>query len=89
MPTTRPRHTITETDKVSRALRKAAKRWPAERNTSSKLLLRLIEEGEQAIEEQEKKTRESRRAAVLETSGALTGVYGENYLAELRKDWPE
>lgn len=31
----------------------------------------------------------ARREAMMKYAGAFTGVYGENYLAELRADWPE
>jgi len=30
-----------------------------------------------------------RKAAVTRTGGALTGLYGEDYLAVLRHDWPQ
>lgn len=89
MPTTRPRHVITETEDVARALDDAAKRWPEDRSSRKKLLLRLVREGHQvALVEQERQIAE-RREAVTRTSGALTGAYGDNYLAELREDWPE
>jgi len=89
MPTTRPRHVITETEDVARALDDAAERWPEDRGNRKKLLLRLVKEGHQvALVEQERQTAE-RREAVTRTSGALTGAYGDNYLAELREDWPE
>jgi len=31
----------------------------------------------------------NRLEAVASTSGALTGVYGVEYLTDLRQDWPE
>ena len=83
MPTQRPRHMITETDEVARALDHAARRWPGE--PRSKLLLHLIEEGERALEDQVDRKRE----VILRTSGAFTGAFGPGYLDELRKDWPE
>ena len=89
MPTTRPRHVITETDDVARALDDAARRWPAERGNRRKLLLRLMEEGHRAIGDRDASGADARRAAVERTSGALTGSYGEDYLTDLRADWPE
>lgn len=89
MPTTRPRHLITETPPVARALEDAAKRWPADSGNRARLLLRLVEEGHRAVIRQQERLTHQRRAIVARTSGALTGMYGEGYLRELREDWPE
>jgi len=89
MPTTRRRHLITETEQVAQALDDAAKRWPAEKGNRAKLLLHLVEEGHRAVIGQQDRSLQKRRDAVARTSGALTGVYGEGYLGELREDWPE
>lgn len=75
---------ITETDEVSAALADAAVRWPQLRNRPGELLQRLIAEGHRAI----RNTADARRAAVMATSGVLTGVYGEDYITELREEWP-
>jgi glutathione S-transferase len=88
MPTTRPRHLITETDAVAQALDDAAGRWPADRGNRAKLLLHLLDEGHRAVSGQAELAAKARRKAVARTSGVLTGVYGAGYLAELRKDWP-
>lgn len=88
MPTTRPRHLITESDRVAQALDDAARRWPADSRNRAKLLLHLVEEGHRAVVGQQESEVRERRNAVARTSGALTGVYGEGYLDELRDDWP-
>ena len=88
MPTTRRRHLITETEQVAQALDDAAKRWPAERGNRAKLLLHLVEEGHRAVIGQRERSLRQRRDAVARTSGALTGVYGDGYLSDLREDWP-
>lgn len=88
MPTTRPRHTITESDEVARALRAAARRWPEEAGSPSRLLLRLLNEGMRAVEEGGAAELERRRDAVRSTSGALTGTYPDGYLDDLRGDRP-
>jgi hypothetical protein len=49
VPTTRPRHTITQTDEVTQALADAARRWPEGRERPAKLLLSLLREGRRAI----------------------------------------
>ena len=88
MPTTRPRHLVTETDQVAKALDDAAKRWPEDRDSRAKLLLHLVEEGHQALVEEIGRRREARLAAIQRTSGALTGTYDAAYLEQLREDWP-
>lgn len=89
MPTTRHRHTITETDEVAKALDEAAKRWPEESEARGRLLLHLVAEGYRAIREERRQQAHRRRAAVRRTSGALTGVYPEKYLERLQDEWPE
>lgn len=88
MPTTRPRHLITETDQVAKALDDAARRWPEDRGSRAKLLLHLVEEGHQALLDEAAERREARIAAIRRTSGSLTGSYDAGYLAQLREDWP-
>jgi glutathione S-transferase len=88
MPTTRPRHVVTESDAVARALDDAARRWPADSNNRAKLLLHLLEEGHQAVIDEREAADEAHRQAVARTSGALTGAYGDGYLDRLREDWP-
>jgi hypothetical protein len=86
MPTNRPRYQVTETDQIGRALDLAEGRWPGE--SRAKLLVRLIAAGIETIEEHRSDERESRRRAVRRTSGAYDDAFHENYLAELRQDWP-
>jgi hypothetical protein len=89
MPTTRRRHIITETDEVSRALDAAAKRWPEDRDSRAKLVVRLVGEGYRALGEAADQTAKQRKEALRRTSGLLTGAYGQGYLETLRQDWPE
>lgn len=80
---------ITETAEVARALDDAAKRWPEDRHDRRRLLLHLVQEGHRAALGQVAVQVTERKAAVTRTGGALTGLYGEDYLGELRQDWPE
>ena len=87
MPTKRPRHVLTETPEIERALKLASKRWPAEKQNPSRLLLHLVQEGEHALELRDEQDVEKRREAVRRTAGTIP--YPPNYLEELRRDWPE
>ncbi len=87
MPTTRPRHQITETPDIGHALDVAAQRWPHE--PRSKLLVRLVEVGSAALEQNENDETRRRRAAADRASGKYAGVFSRSHLTELRQDWPE
>lgn len=87
MPTTRPRHFVTETDEVAEALDRAAERWPG--LSRSQLLVRLALEADRAAAEHREARLQRRREAIAELSGCLTGVYEPGYLDALRQDWPE
>lgn len=80
---------ITETDEVAQALDAAARRWPEDRRSRSKLLLRLINEGHHALQTEQERRKVEWRATLERTSGAFDGLYEPGYLEELRKDWPE
>jgi hypothetical protein len=89
VPTTRPRHLITETDEVAEAIDDAARRWPEFSGSRAKLLVRLVKEGHRALTEDKNGSRAARLAAIQRTSGVLTGTYDADYLERLRADWPE
>ncbi|MDA8038121.1 MAG: hypothetical protein M0Z69_02980 [Actinomycetota bacterium] len=86
MPTARPRHQVTETPAVARAIDRAAVRWPGE--PRSKLLLRLVGIGSETLEHQDELDMEAHRAAVTASSGAYPDAFPPDYLVELREDWP-
>lgn len=88
VPTNRPRHTLTETDELAAALDAAARQWPEDAASRSKLLLRLVEAGQHAIAEDDERERARRRAVVERTHGQFRGVYGPGYLKRLRDEWP-
>ncbi len=89
MPTSRPRHTITESDEIARALRDAAEHWPEDRGSPRLLLEHLVAEGHRVLTHRHDADAQARRAAVLRTAGGLTGAYPAGYLDDLRGDWPE
>lgn len=86
MPTTRPRHFVTESDELAAALDEAARRWPG--LSRSQLIVRLALEGQRATHEAHSEWLSRRRQALGNYSGALTGLYGADYLAQLREEWP-
>ena len=86
MPTTRPRHFVTETDALAEALDAAALRWP--QLSRSQLLVRLAVEGHLAAERAQETLTQRRLALIHQHSGMLTGAFGEGYLEKLREEWP-
>ncbi|MBA2639975.1 MAG: hypothetical protein H0U77_08290 [Nocardioidaceae bacterium] len=86
MPTTRPRHFVTETDDLTRALDAAAARWPG--LSRAQVLVQLALEGHRAAQQANDERHCRRLAALRKHSGMLAGVYGPDYLARLREEWP-
>jgi hypothetical protein len=89
MPTTRPRHVLTETDELTQALEHAARRWPQDAKRPSRLLARLVEAGDEAIRDEERRTRERRRRAVEATAGRFTGLWPRGAIKRLHDEWPD
>jgi hypothetical protein len=89
VPTTRPRHYVTETDELAAALDAAALRWPE--LTRSQLLVRLAISAGEAERLAEQERRERRLAALerLSREGIPGLKYPPDYLEKLREDWPE
>lgn len=85
MPTDRPRHTVTETDDLARALDVAADRWPEDRRRRTRLSMRVV--GDWARQQDDEKERH--RVALRRTSGSMTGVFPPGHLDDLRDEWPE
>lgn len=89
MPTHRRRHAITETDEISNALEIARRTWPDLAHKPGALLRQLILVGRNTLAHNDAAGTRARCRAVETTSGALAGVFGSDYLRELREDWPE
>lgn len=86
MPTTRPRHLVTETDDLAAALDDAMRRWPG--LSRSQLVVRLALEGHRAALTEREHRRARRLSALHAHRAEFTGCYGKGYLDELRSEWP-
>jgi hypothetical protein len=89
MPTDHRRHAITETEDISEALGVARREWPSLADKPGALLRRLVLTGRDTLAHRDSRQHEDRRQVITDTSGALTGVFGPQFLDELREDWPE
>lgn len=87
MPTSRPRHQITETDEVARALDLAQRRWPGE--SRGQLAVRLIIEAGESSGAAREARRDRRRELLSQMARSYGSIYPEGHLDELRHDWPE
>jgi len=87
MPTARPRHQVTETDEVARALDAAERRWPGE--PRSRLLVRLIINNGAAVSELNEEESARRLRALDEMAGSFPGLSRRGWREELRSEWPE
>ena len=84
MPTTRPRHQITETDDIAAAVETGLQEWPD--LSRSEVIRELILKGAESL----KLTAVERVLAVelaLKELASLDIHYPEGYLEDLRKDW--
>ena len=88
MPTAKRRHAITETDDIAAALEIAAKTWPDFADKPTALLRGLIGLGRSTLVHDRAAADGVRERSIDATAGALAGVFGPNYLQELREDWP-
>ena len=88
MPTNHRRHAITETDDIKDALEIARSEWPHLADKPGALLRQLIFVGRNTLAHDHTAAAHKHEQAVEKTSGALAGVFGTDYLKELREDWP-
>lgn len=86
MPTTRPRHQVTETPAVEAALNRAQQRWPDLSRGQS--LVRLLEVGAESLSTAESRRRDLIMELVATFEEKYATAYPEGYLSDLREDWP-
>jgi hypothetical protein len=82
MPTTRPRHLLTETEEIAAAIDAAIPVYPGA--TRADILRRLIHIGFETISERQTQ----HRKVVRELAGRYPGLYQPSYLDDLRQEWP-
>lgn len=87
MPTTKPRHSITEDESVAHALALAARRWPHDRDRPGILLRRLVLAAGHELERDDDGHRAERLARIHAAAGAGSGTFPAGYLDDLRDDW--
>lgn len=79
---------ITESDQLAKALDLAAIVYPDLVDDRAELLRCLIERGIESLEAEYDEKIEARKKAIREVAGSLSGLWPENYLEELRSEWP-
>lgn len=90
MPTTRPRHFVTETDELAEALNAAAQRWPELSHSKNKLIIRLALDGHRAHEQSSHQEAERRLGVIARAGTLLSGMNARAELERMRTaDWPE
>jgi len=88
MPTTRPRHMVTETDRLAQAMDAAAELWPEIAADRGALLRKILQQGMDSVENERTARVEARRTAVRRSAGALTGLWPDGGRDQLRDEWP-
>lgn len=85
MPTTRPRHTLTETDDLDEALVLAARTWPEDDGRRGRLLQRIITDWMAT----KRRTEDEHRRALRDSRGRFPGLAQATDRETLRAEWPE
>ena len=75
---------ITETDALSEALERAADLWPEDARDKGRLLRRVLSAGIESVETAQIKRLESRRSAIEQAAGSLTGVWPADWRSAVR-----
>lgn len=79
---------ITESDRLSEGLTRAAEIWPEVSGDKGQLLRRLVDRGvDTVLQESEARTQE-RAKAIYRVAGSLTGVWPDSWREELHDEWP-
>lgn len=88
MPTTRPRHMITESEQLAHALELAGERWPEIAEDKGKLIKKMLEFSAEALRKEQNSVMAQRLSKVEELAGSLEDVWPANWREEARAEWP-
>lgn len=86
MPTTRPRHIITETEAIAAALDAGQRRWPE--LSRGRVAAKLVEQAARSLEDESEERARRRRQALRNPPVNADAWYPSGHLQELREDWP-
>ena len=89
MPTTRPRHMITETDDLASALDAADRMWPECQGQRSALLRKLIDAGINVVTLSDDNAQRARQEAIHAAAGSMSGLWPKNWREQMRSEWPD
>ena len=89
MPTSRPRHMITETDDLASALDAADRMWPECQGQRSALLRKLIDAGINVVTASDDDVQRARRDAIEAAAGSMSGLWPTNWREQMSSEWPD
>ena len=75
MPTKRPRHTITESDRLKNALRLASELHPELADNKTDLVREILNLGIESLERKDAETKVSRQQALKIIAGTLPNIW--------------
>lgn len=78
---------ITESDRLSEGLTRAAELWPDVSHDKGQLLRRLVDTGVDAVLEESAACTQERTEAIHRVAGSLSGVWPDSWRDELRDEW--
>ena len=79
---------ITESDRLSEGLTRAAELWPEVSHDKGQLLRRLVDTGVDVVLQESATRTHARMNAIHRIAGSLSGVWPESWRDELRDEWP-
>ena len=88
MPTKRPRHTITESDRLKNALRLASELHPELADNKTDLVREVLNLGIESLERKDAETKVSRQQALKIIAGTLPNIWPADNKKERLAEWP-
>jgi hypothetical protein len=79
---------VTESDRLSEGLTRAAELWPEVSHDKGQLLRRLVDTGIDAVLEESVARAQDRAKAIHRVAGSLGGVWPDSWREDLRDEWP-